>query len=112
YNDYNDFWGQATLWFLPWFVLVAQLPCFTKDRSNDFLVMVFSVGSPTTALYSLFVTTLDLRWLKARCDAVREGYPGRDDVRNILDRISQVLRNLHQFPIEVEEIGLVACTLA
>lgn len=111
YSDYNDFWAQATLWFLPWFVLVSQIPCFTKDKGTDILIMVYSVGSPTTALYSLFVTTLDRHWLKAKCIAVRERYP-REDVRNMLKHISQVLGSLHQFPIEIEEVGLVACTLA
>jgi hypothetical protein len=111
YSTYNDFWQQATLWFLPWFVLVAQLPFLTKNRVHDFLVMIFSVGSPTTALYSLFVTTLDRRWLNDKCSAVRQANPGIEEVDNMLKYISQVLLSLHQFPIEVEEAGLVACTL-
>jgi len=111
YSNYNDFWSQATLWFLPWFVLVSQIPCFTKDKGHDILVMVFSVGSPTTALYSLFVTTLNLHWLRAKCNAIRERYTG-EDVKRTLKHISQVLGSLHQFPLEIEDVGLVACTLA
>lgn len=111
FTDYNDFWNQATLWFLPWFLLVSQIPCFTKDKLNDCLVMILSVGSPTTALYSLFLTSLDERWLKVSCNAVRKADP-REEVDKMLKHISQVLNSLHQFPLEVEEVGLVACTLA
>src|SRR5216117_1087011 len=49
---------------------ISQIPCFTADLLNDCLVIVYSVGSPTTALYNLFVNPLDRRWLKEKCAAV------------------------------------------
>jgi len=58
-------------------------------------------------LYSLFLTILDLKWLKSRCNI----QSGDASVHETLNDISEVLNSLHQFPVEVEEIGLLACTL-
>jgi len=111
YNSYTVFWEQALLWFLPWFVLLTQVPFSTSSIGQDFVVMFLSVGSPTTALLSLFVTILDRRWLKQKCDRVRRRH--RDEETEVmLKNILEVLSSLHQFPIGIEEVGLMACALA
>jgi hypothetical protein len=107
YNRYKTFSEQSTLWFLPWFLLLAQIPYFTQSKGGDFVVMLLTIGSPTTALYSLFLTILDQKWLKSRCNIQFSDTP----VVETMNDISEVLFSLHQFPVEVEEIGLLACTL-
>ena len=107
YNCYKTVSEQSTLWFLPWFLLLAQIPYFTQSKVGDFIVMLLTIGSPTTALYSLFLTILDRKWLKSYCNAQL----GDITVDETMNDISEVLSSLHQFPVEVEEIGLLACTL-
>ena len=107
YNSYTTFSDQSTIWFLPWFLLLAQIPYFTQSKGGDFVVMLLTVGSPTTALYSLFLTILDQKWLKSCCNLQLVDA----SVHETLNDISEVLTSLHQFPVEVEEIGLLACTL-
>src|SRR5438876_2814996 len=36
FNSYSEFSGQATIWFLPWFTLLAQIPYFTSSKRGDF----------------------------------------------------------------------------
>lgn len=109
YNSYKTFSEQSTLWFLPWFLLLAQIPYFTNSKFGDLIVMLLSIGSPTTALYSLFLTILDRKWLKSYGNLMLK-QDGVDETT--LNDISEVLSSLHQFPIDVEEIGLLACTFA
>jgi hypothetical protein len=107
YNRYKTVSEQSTLWFLPWFLLLAQIPYFAENKGGDFVVMLLTVGSPTTAFYSLFITILDYKWLKSFCNLQLGDTP----VKETLNDISEVLISLHQFPVEIEEIGLLACTL-
>lgn len=109
YNSYKTFSDQATIWFLPWFLLLAQIPYFTSGKIGDFVVMLLSIGSPTTALYSLFVTILDRKWLKSYGNMVVE----RHDIdKTMFSDISEVLSSLHQFPVEIEEVSLLAFSFA
>ena len=112
FNKYSTFSEQAAIWFLPWFFLVAQIPYFTCNKFGDLVVMLLSIGSPTTALYSLFLTILDRKWLKSHCDAQLELHSVGDPSRETLDHISEVLNSLHQFPVEVEDTGLLVCTFS
>ena len=112
FNSYSTFSEQAVLWFLPWFFLVAQIPYFTRNKAGDFVVTLFTIGSPTTALYSLFLTILDRKWLKSYCNAQLELYPADKVSHEGLNDISEVMGSLRQFPVEVEEVGLLACTFS
>lgn len=105
YHSYKTFAEQSTLWFLPWFLLVAQIPCFTQSKAGDFVVMLLSIGSPTTALYSLFLTIFDRKWLTSFGALISSKGLG-DTVHNVCE----VLYSLHQFPIEVEDLGFLAYT--
>jgi hypothetical protein len=111
-NEYNVIAEQASIWFLPWFLLVSQIPCYTENRLHDILVMVLTIGSPTTALYSLFLTVLDRKWLKSICDVIRKRHHANKEAKTKLDNICEVLGGFHQFPMEIESGGLLACTLA
>ena len=106
YNSYKTFSEQSTIWFLPWFLLLAQIPYFTNSKKGDFVVMLLTIGSPTTALYSVFLTILDRKWLKSGCEVLFKG----SSVDDTFHDVCEVLSSLHQFPVEVEEIGLLACT--
>ena len=103
FNSYSTFSEQAAIWFLPWFFLVAQIPYFTRNKSGDFVVMLLSIGSPTTALYSLFLTIMDRKWLKSFCNTQLARYAVDETTRETVNDIAEVLNSLHQFPTEVEE---------
>jgi len=112
FNKYSTFSEQAAIWFLPWFFLVAQIPYFTRNKLGDLGVMMLSIGSPTTALYSLFLTILDRKWLKSYCNTQLKRYSVSGTGRETLDAIYEVLNSLHQFPVEVEDTRLLAYTFA
>ena len=101
FNSYKTFSEQASLWFLPWFLLVAQIPCFTSSKIGDLLVMIVSVGSPTMALYNLFLTIMDRAWLreyvKSQLPVEAEGTNDQTPHRYL----RQVMNSLHQFPLEL-----------
>lgn len=107
-NSFDVFASQFTLWFLPWFQLLSQIP---YDSSADLLVMFLSIGSPTTALFSLFITLFDRVWLDRKCKRIRNSVHIEENDRRLED-IAEVSFSLHQFPIEIEDRGLLACTLA
>lgn len=106
FNSYKTFSEQSTLWFLPWFLLLAQIPYFTLNKLGDFVVMLLSIGSPTTALYSLFLSILDRNWLKSYCNNLLF----HDTAVEMRKNVFEVLSSLHQFPVEVQDAGLLACT--
>lgn len=111
YYSFNEFAQQFTLWLLPWLTLLAQIPYSAKALWADAIVLLLTVGSPTTALFSLLVTTYDRLWLKGRCDDIRR-YFNIDAEDKTLDDINCVMYSLRQFPVEIEEVGLLASTLA
>ena len=98
-HSYRHFSEQATLWFLPWFTLVAQVPLCTQHKVEDILVMFLTIGSPTTAFYSLFLTIFDRNWLKSYCKLT-----GLDADKTLQD-ISEVLFSLHQFSFAILAVG-------
>jgi hypothetical protein len=63
FNNFTVFSSDASLWFLPWFALLAQ-PYSTRNIAQDFFIMILTVGAPTMALLSLFVTILNRHWLE------------------------------------------------
>jgi hypothetical protein len=106
YNRYKTFSEQSTLWFLPWFVLLAQIPYFTQNKLGDFVVMLLSIGSPTTALYSLFLSILDRNWLKSYFNSLLPQNTAGEMTNNIFE----VMSSLHQFPVEVQDVDLLTYT--
>jgi hypothetical protein len=99
YHGYKSLSEQATLWFLPWFSLVAQIPYFTQNKLEDILVMFLTIGSPTTAFYGLFLTIFDAKWLKSYCKL--SGLEGDKTLQDI----SEVLFSLHQFSFAILSFG-------
>ena len=73
-NTFDVFAQQFTLWFLPWFTLLAQIPYASSRIWDDLLVTALSVGSPTTAPFSLFVTMLDRIWLLSKCETIKRTF--------------------------------------
>jgi len=98
-HGFRHFSEQATLWFLPWFTLVAQVPYFTQHKMGDILVMFLTIGSPTTAFFSLFLTIFDRNWLKSYCRLT-----GLEGDKTLQD-ISEVLFSLHQFSFAILAVG-------
>jgi hypothetical protein len=97
--------GQLTLWFLPYLSLLAQVPFFTEDKIGDITVSLLTIGTPTLALYSLFLTLFNWKWIKSLTPAaVREG----DNMDRILP---DILGRLQQYPMRID-VELLAWALA
>jgi hypothetical protein len=109
-NDWSDFEQQLGLWLLPWLTLLAQLPYFTKNKIEDMIVGLLTIGSPTTAFYSVFITMSNRKWLRDKFNEIRIHLEPeeKERMRSIMD----VLASLHQFPVGIENLGLLASTLS
>ncbi|KAJ7658956.1 hypothetical protein B0H17DRAFT_1096383 [Mycena rosella] len=96
---WNIFSQQFTSWLLPYLALIAQLPFGADDKLDNVVAVLLSVGSPTLAVYSLAITTLNGHWIARRFS--RFSYP---NVRSAV----QILSRLQQTPIEVINGSLLA----
>jgi hypothetical protein len=91
---------QFSSWLLPWLALVSQLPFGANDKLDNLESVLLTVGSPTLAAYSLFLTVLNSRWVTKRFE--KYTYP------NVANAI-RILSSLQQSPIRVmKEGGLLA----
>jgi hypothetical protein len=108
-SSFDTIQQQFAVWFLPWLSLLAQLPFFASGKIEDFFIAIYTIGSPTTALYGLFLTILNRKWLKEECDAVRAQSPFAGCM---LANIAEVLGSLQQFPIQISNAGLLVTTFA
>ena len=102
--------GQMALWFLPYLTLLAQSPYVTSSPFEDIFVAILTLGSPLLALYSLFVTGLNWRWIEKSCGG-QERVPGAGDFI-LLDILPDILGRLQQYPIVVQNPQLLASALA
>lgn len=104
-SNFTDVAGQLTLWFLPYLSLLAQIPFCSEDKIGDITISLLTIGSPTLALYTLFLTLFNWKWIKSLIPtAVREG----DDMERILP---DILGRLQQYPMTID-VELVAWALA
>jgi hypothetical protein len=109
-NSWSDFETQLGLWLLPWITLLSQLPYLSKNKLEDLFVFVLTIGSPTTAFYSLFVTIHNRKWLRDRINGLKDELK-REDVDR-LKAIANVLGSLHQFPVGIKDMGYFALTIS
>ncbi|KAJ7071987.1 hypothetical protein C8F01DRAFT_1102091 [Mycena amicta] len=89
---WNIFSQQFSAWLLPFLALMAQLPFGARDKLDNVLAVLLSVGSPTLAAYSLALTVLNGHWIARRFSRI--SYP---NVRYAV----QILSRLQQTPINI-----------
>ena len=92
--------GQLTLWFLPYLTLLAQVPFFTEDITGDVTVSLLTIGTPTLALYSLFLTLFNWRRIKSLTASSGQG-----------EGLPDILGRLQQYPLIID-IDLLSAALA
>lgn len=109
-TDFIPVIQQLTLWFLPYLTLLAQVPFMTEhDLWGDVEVVVYTLGSPMLAIYSLFLSLFNWKWIKHKCRRDLQQYETDEDMVKILP---DILGRLQSYPITVPNTALLAAALA
>ncbi|KAG9309682.1 hypothetical protein JVU11DRAFT_10354 [Chiua virens] len=98
--NWNDFAQEYTTWLLPYLALLSQLPFGARRRTDDLMSAILTLGSPTLAGYSLYLTLLNARWVNDYMFADIH-YPSAAVRRSVV----RVLSNLQQVPLRVHPRG-------
>lgn len=98
--DLVDFFKLVGLWLLPYLILLAQLPLHTDTILQDVRVVLYTLGSPTLALYSLCITVLNWRWLGELRRTLLG--PDMDNGRHTRDTLWEILGRSQQFPVAID----------
>jgi len=93
-----DITNQMSTWFLPYFSLFAQVPLQGDDLYGDLQALVYTIGSPLTGLYSMFLSHFNWIWWVNYFNSVIP--PDADD--NSINDILKVLGMMQQFPVGPE----------
>lgn len=95
--SWTVFAQEYSAWLLPYLALLSQLPFGAQHRLDNLMSVVLTLGSPTLAGYSLYMTLLNTRWVN---DQLFSGidYPSaavRRSVVRVLSRLQQVPLRVH-----------------
>ncbi|KAF8835809.1 hypothetical protein BDN67DRAFT_974877 [Paxillus ammoniavirescens] len=93
--DWQTFSQDFGAWLLPYLALISQLPFGARYQTDNLMSAVLTVGSPTLAGYSLFLTFLNSRWINKRFS--RTNYP----TRQVRKTVVRVLSSLQQVPLRI-----------
>jgi hypothetical protein len=88
------FSAQFSAWLIPWLALVSQLPFGSQMRTDDFMSVLLTVGSPTLAAYSLVLTVLNGQWVSRRLAGIK--WPN-------VERVWRVLSTLQQSALHIDD---------
>ncbi|KAG1867101.1 hypothetical protein C8R48DRAFT_671978 [Suillus tomentosus] len=89
-----EFSQEFSAWLLPNIALISQLPFGAQYRLDNFMSAVLTVGSPTLAGYSLFLTLLNSRWITYQFNSLNY-HPNSHFALSILSSLQQVPLRLH-----------------
>ncbi|KAG6371065.1 hypothetical protein JVT61DRAFT_10602 [Boletus reticuloceps] len=94
--SWTVFSQEYSQWLLPYLALLSQLPFGAPRRMDNLMSVILTLGSPTLAGYSLYLTLLNARWVN---DKLFSGidYPS-SAVRLAVVR---TLSSLQQVPLRV-----------
>ncbi|KAG2742596.1 hypothetical protein P692DRAFT_20956203 [Suillus brevipes Sb2] len=92
--QWTVFSQDFSAWLLPNLALISQLPFGAQYRLDNLMSAVLTVGSPTLAGYSIFITLLNSRWIHRRFDQSVH-YPNSRFAVSILSSLQQVPLRLH-----------------
>ena len=94
--SWTVFAQEYSAWLLPYLALLSQLPFGARRRMDNLMSAILTLGSPTLAGYSLYVTLLNARWVNDYLFA-GIGYP----TTAVRQSVVQVLSSLQQVPLRV-----------
>jgi hypothetical protein len=92
--SWTVFSAQFSAWLIPWLALVSQLPFGSQMRTDDFMSVLLTVGSPTLAAYSLVLTVLNGQWVSRRLAGIK--WPN-------VERVWRVLSTLQQSALHIDD---------
>ena len=94
--SWTGFSQEYSAWLLPYLALLSQLPFGARRRMDNLMSAVLTLGSPTLAGYSLYLTLLNGRWVN---DQLFSGvnYPSAA----VRQSVVQVLNSLQQVPLRI-----------
>lgn len=94
--SWSVFAQEYSAWLLPYLALLSQLPFGGQRRTDNLMSAVLTLGSPTLAGYSLYMTLLNARWVN---DQLFSGidYPSAA----VRHSVVRVLSSLQQVPLRV-----------
>ncbi|KAI9462584.1 hypothetical protein HD554DRAFT_2289157 [Boletus coccyginus] len=94
--DWNVFSQQYAAWLLPYLALLSQLPFGARRRTDNLMSAILTLGSPSLAGYSLYLTLLNGRWVN---DQLFSGinYPSA----TVRQSVVRVLSGLQQVPLRI-----------
>ncbi|KIK78703.1 hypothetical protein PAXRUDRAFT_163260 [Paxillus rubicundulus Ve08.2h10] len=93
--DWETFSQDFAAWLLPYLALISQLPFGARYQVDNLMAAVLTVGSPTLAGYSLFLTLLNTRWINGRFSRIH--YP----TTRVRETVVRVLSSLQQVPLRI-----------
>ncbi|KAI9573149.1 hypothetical protein HD554DRAFT_1150501 [Boletus coccyginus] len=94
--DWDVFSQQYAAWLLPYLALLSQLPFGARHRTDNLMSAILTLGSPTLAGYSLYLTLLNGRWVNDRLFS-GVNYPSAA----VRQSVVRVLSSLQQVPLRV-----------
>ncbi|KAG1763941.1 hypothetical protein EDD22DRAFT_1042698 [Suillus occidentalis] len=92
--QWAEFSQEFSAWLLPNLALISQLPFGAQYRIDNLMSALLTVGSPTLAAYSLFITLLNSRWINRRFDH-SVNHPSSRFAVSILSSLQQTPLRLH-----------------
>jgi hypothetical protein len=92
--NWSVFSQEFSAWLLPNLALISQLPFGAQYRIDNLMSALLTVGSPTLATYSLFITLLNSRWINRRFDH-SVNHPSSRFAVSILSSLQQTPLRLH-----------------
>ncbi|KAF8436496.1 hypothetical protein L210DRAFT_3762207 [Boletus edulis BED1] len=94
--SWSVFSQEYSQWLLPYLALLSQLPFGAPRRMDNFMSVILTLGSPTLAGYSLYLTVLNARWVN---DKLFSGidYPSS----TVRLSVVRTLSGLQQVPLRV-----------
>ena len=98
--SWTVFSQQYAQWLLPYLALLSQLPFGAQRRTDNLMSVVLTLGSPTLAGYSLYMTLLNARWLNTHLFKGLD-YPSP----TVRQSVVRALSSLQQVPLRVHPEG-------
>ncbi|KAJ8073073.1 hypothetical protein PM082_019941 [Marasmius tenuissimus] len=86
-HSWTTFAPEFSAWLLPYLALLSQLPFGARDRWDNLLAAILTVGSPALAAYSVAITVLNGRWIVRLFGSY--SYPNRRNAVRILNSLQQ-----------------------
>ena len=94
--SWTIFSQKYSQWLLPYLALLSQLPFGSPCRMDDLMSVILTLGSPTLAGYSLYMTLLNARWVNVQLFSEVD-YPSA----TVRQAVVQVLSSLQQVPVRI-----------